>query len=481
MFVSRAQWLWLLIVSACISCAGKSNLPDAAHEGSVQTDAETPRCPVEKPVNCSGLCVDPLRNRLHCGSCDHFCRANQVCVQGQCRCAAGYADCDRKPETGCEANLSNDLQHCTQCGFFCGANSVCANGCQCVGNSFDCDGERLNGCECSTGCEGQSCRADAVCSVTKLHHCGTEFAFCDNGTCRACPTGKTDCDGDAANGCECSIGCDGTACKTSKQCDSSMVFSCGDALDYCASTQCQPCEAGTRNCDGVFDCECAANNHCVDHVCVGPDLCVGKQCGVNALCVGGLCLCADPWKNCNGLDSDGCECETDCDGTSCKPGNPTACATVTCGSNQVCANGKCLCTGDFANCNGLDSDGCECASSQPCVSGMCIDCVAECANRECGPNPQSACAGTCGTGCGDLACNESTGKCYGCDPQVSGWCGDTLQYCPGLDQVCQPCPTGLINCDLKQSCECLPEFGDWCDTDKNQCVFCAPGAPGCLF
>jgi alpha-tubulin suppressor-like RCC1 family protein len=72
------------------------------------------------------LDIDPE----HCGSCDRSCREGGLdgsCVGGDCtfECAAGFADCDRDPATGCEVDTRVDPLHCGGCMDPCSAGDGC--------------------------------------------------------------------------------------------------------------------------------------------------------------------------------------------------------------------------------------------------------------------------------------------------------------------------------------------------------------------
>ena len=97
----------------------------------------------------SDMCVDALGQDL-------------ACVAGSCRrvaCLGGRADCDGRPDTGCEVTLASDPAHCGGCGIRCGGapgtvSSCVASACEpavCASGRIDCDGDLGvpggNGCE----------------------------------------------------------------------------------------------------------------------------------------------------------------------------------------------------------------------------------------------------------------------------------------------------------------------------------------------
>ncbi|MEZ4393714.1 MAG: hypothetical protein R3A48_21805 [Polyangiales bacterium] len=116
----------------------------------------------------------------HCGSCGNACAAgaNAIasCVEGACAttCAEGFADCDRDPSNGCEAHTTDSVSHCGACGNACtaGANasaSCVAGACAatCAEGFADCDRDPSNGCEANLRTSGS--------------HCGVCGLACDTG------------------------------------------------------------------------------------------------------------------------------------------------------------------------------------------------------------------------------------------------------------------------------------------------------------
>lgn len=80
----------------------------------------------------SGCEVDLESDVANCGGCDTICsdrNASVSCVAGACvlACAAGFADCDDNPFTGCEVELASDPFHCGACGNGC-SGGACDGG-----------------------------------------------------------------------------------------------------------------------------------------------------------------------------------------------------------------------------------------------------------------------------------------------------------------------------------------------------------------
>jgi hypothetical protein len=78
---------------------------------------------------------DATRDVLNCGSCGNSCvtgpHATAACADSDCSIicdGGGYADCDGKPGTGCEATVQDDVKNCGSCGNACAADQVCSAG-----------------------------------------------------------------------------------------------------------------------------------------------------------------------------------------------------------------------------------------------------------------------------------------------------------------------------------------------------------------
>lgn len=74
-------------------------------------------------VNCGGQCCDFMNDVNNCGACGIVCgSANGFpsCISGTCQiaCNAGWGNCDGVAASGCETNLSTDV-NCGHCGINC--------------------------------------------------------------------------------------------------------------------------------------------------------------------------------------------------------------------------------------------------------------------------------------------------------------------------------------------------------------------------
>ncbi len=182
-------------------------------------------------------------------------------------------------------------------------------------------------------------------------------------------------------------------------------------------------------------------------------------------CVGGQCTvisCDTGFADCNALAADGCEADVSSDIQHCGD-CLTICnyshATATCVSGQ-CQMGTCQ--SGFADCNVLDSDGCEIAVFSD--AQHCGDCSTVCAYDNAAASCVSgACAmGACLSGFGD--CDSSDAN--GCETDVSGdvqHCGDCATAC-SFANAAATCSSGACVMGACQS-----GFGDCDSSDANGC------------
>ncbi len=193
-------------------------------------------CPAGQTA-CAGQCVDTRSSSSHCGACGAACASGQVCSSGACRvtCESGLTEC-----TGSCVDTQTSGAHCGACGNACPAGQVCTMGAcvlncaagttNCSGSCVDRQSDNANCGACGNACPaGRSCVMGA-CTVlcpmgqtlcgdacfdlqTTVTRCGSctnacavagGTAVCTAGVCGlgACNTGRGNCDGVAANGCE---------------------------------------------------------------------------------------------------------------------------------------------------------------------------------------------------------------------------------------------------------------------------------------
>jgi hypothetical protein len=190
--------------------------------------------------DCNGMASDGCEAAVDtlsdCGMCGVACdvaNGTPTCSTGLCdvaSCDTGFDDCTGGAADGCETPL-NTLTDCGSCGGPCvrqNATATCATGACRIGTcntGFDnCDGMDANGCE------------DAITDVSDCGACNvtcnlfaTNMHACNMGTCEVvtCDTGRGNCDGNHANGCETDLTTDtncgmcGRACTGGQRCRTS--------------------------------------------------------------------------------------------------------------------------------------------------------------------------------------------------------------------------------------------------------------------
>lgn len=189
----------------------------------------------------NGCEVDVTSDVNNCGTCAQTCDAvangSPVCNGGQCKpnCNSGFADCDGIFGTGCEIDTTKDTNHCGACGDVCSvpANTstvACsASTCQlgpCKAGYENCDHNYDTGCEINLTNDINNCGA---CNnkCTRPNSTVTNFG-CSNSGCRilACQPNLGDCNHNFADGCEASLvsssncgGC-GYRCESGEICKS---------------------------------------------------------------------------------------------------------------------------------------------------------------------------------------------------------------------------------------------------------------------
>jgi hypothetical protein len=121
-------------------------------------------------TNCGGMCTNTSFDPAHCGGCGMACRlpnATPGCAGGSCflaACDAGFGDCDRIADNGCETDLQTSVTHCGACGRACvlpNATAGCRGGscvvASCNSGFGDCDGAPVNGCEANLSNDAANC------------------------------------------------------------------------------------------------------------------------------------------------------------------------------------------------------------------------------------------------------------------------------------------------------------------------------------
>jgi len=474
-----------------VKCGGVGTPDAGSHDAAADAhdaghDSGVPAGDAGAGTNPSGeYCADPTNDRLNCGGCNIICpygaHSTPTCTASACAitCDQGYADCDNNPANGCEVDVSNNPLSCGSCTNVCpalNATATCTAGVcglgMCAPGFANCTGSRT-GCTTSTnsiancgGC-GLACNLpnaspDCPAGTCTIGSCNAGYADCDHmasdgcevnvqndtnncGGCGAacnqaghasencvggactiisCAAGFADCDHSAGDGCEVNTG---TSVANCGACGAACNLA--NATDVCNGGACaiNSCNAGWGNCDGVV------SNGCEDNVLTDVNNCgsCGTKCTVangTASCVNGTCTvaaCNVGFANCDGLESNGCEVNTNTNVNDCG-----ACGHVCALANATpnCAAGACgiaTCNAGFGNCNGVVTDGCETNLTNTdldcgaCGNSCVADCVANVTGTAC---VSSICAitgctsgnynldGTCGDGC-ECTSSGSSSNC----------------------------------------------------------------------
>ena len=230
-------------------------------------------------------------------------------------CPAGKADCDGKSSNGCEVTLGT-ADNCGSCGDKCAGDTTCKDSTcqiQCPAGKGDCDSNAANGCEAELTTDEANCGGCKKACAAADHASVT----CENSSCKLeCTTGFADCDKNATNGCEADQAND---------------------IEHCGG--CVPCVVPPH-----------AKPTCKDFFC-------GYECDAG-------------WENCDGDDKNGCESEIATNTSHCG-----GCGKLCGDSNGTpsCVDGKCqfACNTGFANCDGIDTTGCETSLGDPKNCGSC--------------------------------------------------------------------------------------------------------------
>jgi len=241
------------------------------------------------------------------GGRDASVSADAGCVPADEACNRRDDDCDGRTDE--DFDTTRDPMNCGACGIRCAAASP------------DCVPLPGGGASCFPPCaetEPTRCGLSCVDTSADVDHCGAcsnacvappeARTTCAAGDCGfACDSRQGDCDGDADNGCETPL----------------------DTLTDCGS-------CGTA---------CSRSN--------ASETCSTGSCRIAS--------CSSGYANCDGADTNGCETRltslSNCGacGRTCSLANAT----------ETCSTGSCRissCNAGFADCNGVASDGCECAA-----------------------------------------------------------------------------------------------------------------------
>ncbi|MDW8246014.1 MAG: hypothetical protein RMJ84_05520, partial [Sandaracinaceae bacterium] len=190
----------------------------------------------------------------------------------------------------------------------------------------NCDGQDANGCEVDTNTNPMHCGGcNRVCSG------GNANWSCRDGACRieSCMAGYGDCDGDPTNGCETNLmNSIGHCGRCGNRCmGGNATWSCVGGVCSVAS-----CNSGYGDCDRDPSNGCETNlNTSLSHCGMCGNACMGGN--ATWECVGGVCLrqaCNSGYGDCDGNAGNGCETDVNTTvahcgrcGNACSGGNAT--------------------------------------------------------------------------------------------------------------------------------------------------------------
>ena len=196
----------------CGGCNQKCNDNEFCNNGVCDTNCTSPMLKCTKE-DTSVECIDPRSDVRNCGGCDQACapmpHAIAQCTNSKCTylCESGYKNCGTDEAPVC-IDVTSDTENCGSCGTSCfttlpGVSSaVCENSqCRvisCQENFADCNKDPFDGCEanlkasvsacgtCQTQCEGDDpvCQEGVCCNrMCEDKTCGSDGC---GGTCGIC-------------------------------------------------------------------------------------------------------------------------------------------------------------------------------------------------------------------------------------------------------------------------------------------------------
>ncbi len=425
---------------------------------------------------CAGACADLQTNLTNCGTCGTVCRTpngTPTCLNAMCQagtCGEGYADCNRSNADGCEVSLNTDLTNCGTCGTVCptpanASASTCVSGrCgyTCAPSFADCDTTAANGCEADLRVNVAHCGACGVACPPRDH---APTGVCAAGRCDVvCEASYGNCDNNPDNGCELDLRADVNHCGTC----ATVCPLRANSTPTCAAGACGfTCNPGFGDCDGnpANGCEAALNTDAT-HCGTCTTACATPANAQSVSCVSGRCdfTCRAPFADCDGLDTNGCE--TDPRGSVAHCGGCGLACPTRPNASPTCAGGTCglRCDTGFGDCDGDATNGCETdlrttvsscgACGRVCsVPGGLAACVAStCVVASCGSGGFGDCDGIAGTGC-ETDLRSSPNHCGACN-NACPVRANAIPIC-AVGTCASACQPGYGECDgnLTNGCE----------------------------
>lgn len=234
---------------------------------------------------------------------------------------------------------------------------------------------------------------------------------------------------------------------------------------------------------GVADCNAKATDGCETALLTDPANCgaCGAACQSNQTCVAGICSggsepCYGNFADCDGLATNGCE--IDLSGST---NNCGVCGKV-CAPGTSCVAGSCtnVCAAGFMDCDGNTANGCEvnsvgdssncgacgkvCANGDTCSGGSCVA-----PGQNCSIISYSDCNGDPADGC-EVDLVTSLTNCGACGNVCSASNAKPLCYSGSCSYL--SCNSGFDDCDKdrRNGCEVnLKLDSNHCGTCENIC------------